>query len=207
MKNLLGLTCRNMPGRISFFAFLVGFLLLLVSMPVQAQYKWDASLRGGVNLLTNKLGDDKRNTGAGFEATIGYRLLPPLSVYAGWSWNRFALDQSFAGVKADFEETGYTFGLQYRYPLAQSNVKLQFGVGGIYNHIEVENTEGNSIGDSGHGLGWQAEAGLLLPLGSRLSIMPGIRYRSLSRDIEIASTITDFDFNYLSGGVSLSLAF
>jgi hypothetical protein len=80
-------------------------------------------------------------------------------------------------------------------------------LGGTYNHIEIENNAGDIIIDSGHGLGWQAEGGLVIPLSEKFSLLPTIRYRSLNRDIEIENVSTSVDLNYLSVGVGLSWSF
>lgn len=75
---------------------------------------------------------------------VGYRVQPHLSVYAWLDWHRFTADASFAGSNNDFEETGYAVGLQFEHPIARSkSVALQLRAGGIYNHIEVENTAGD----------------------------------------------------------------
>jgi opacity protein-like surface antigen len=189
------------------FALALGLLLLASSPFAAAQGKWDLTLRGGVNLPTKDLGDANLNTGFGFEGTIGYRFLPNLSAYAGWGWNRFSADRSFAGSNVDFEETGYSLGLRYLFPIADSRVSVLIGAGGIYNHIEAENREGALVSDTGHGLGWQAEAGLAVAVSERLSLIPGIRYRSLSREFKVGTTNTPVDLNYLSPGISLSWSF
>jgi hypothetical protein len=36
------------------------------------------------------------------------------------------------------------------------------------------------------------------------SLMPGVRYRALSRDLEIENVTTNVDLNYISVGVSFS---
>ena len=106
-----------------------------------------------------------------------------------------------------FEETGYTLGLQFIYPFEKEKLGYLLEFGGILNHIEVENNNGDIIADSGHGLGWQAGFGLTIPLGERFSLMPAVRYRALSRNIEIGETKTAVDLNYVSGGIGLSWTF
>ena len=61
--------------------------------------------------------------------------------------------------------------------------------------------------DSGHGLGWQAEAGIVIPISNKLELMPSVRYRSLSRDITIESTSTPVQLNYISVGFGLRWLF
>ncbi|HET7117945.1 MAG TPA: outer membrane beta-barrel protein [Hanamia sp.] len=190
-----------------FKALFSGLLLLAFSNNAVAQKKWSIEARPGVNFVTKDLGDAKLKTGFGIEGTVNYRFMPHLSAYAGWGWNKFAADESFAGTKNDFEETGYTFGLQFIHPFETGKLSYLVEVGGIYNHIEVENNNGDIIADSGHGLGWQAGVGLLIPVGEHFSLTPAVRYRALSRNIRIGEAKTAVDLNYVSVGIGLSWSF
>lgn len=172
-----------------------------------AQNKWSLELRPGVNYATQDIADADLGLGFGGELTIAYRFMPHLAAYAGWSYNNFAVDQSFAGSDASFEETGYTFGLQFIHPIGETNISYLVRAGGTYNHIEIENNAGDIIIDSGHGLGWQAEAGLVIRLSEKLSLLPSVRYRSLNRDIDINGVNTSINLNYLSFGVGISWVF
>ncbi len=186
---------------------IVALTLLTVFNQSRAQDKWSLELRPGVNYATQDIADANLELGFGTELTIAYRFMPHLAAYAGWSYNNFAVDQSFAGTDASFEETGYTFGFQLIHPIGESTLSYLVRVGGTYNHIEIENNDGDIIIDSGHGLGWQAEAGLVIPLNERFSLLPSVRYRSLNRDIKIENVSTSVDLNYLSVGVGLSWSF
>ncbi|HKL18959.1 MAG TPA: porin family protein [Halalkalibaculum sp.] len=191
----------------SFLYFLLGLFLLVATENASAQSPLSWEVRTGVDFATQDLGDADLNTGFGFEGTLSYSFMPHLSVYAGWGWHRFSADDSFAGSDTDFEETGYTFGLQYMHPIGTSQTEYFIRGGAIYNHIETENDAGDITADSDHGLGWQAGAGLAFELGNRWKLMPGIRYRSLSRDIDIGNTTTDIDLTYIELGVGLSRSF
>lgn len=186
---------------------IVALTLLTVLNQSQAQDKWSLEFRPGVNYATQDIADADLGLGFGTELTIAYRFMPHLAAYAGWSYNNFAVDQSFAGPDASFEETGYTFGLQFIHPIGESGLSYLVRLGGTYNHIEIENSDGDIIIDSGHGLGWQAEAGLVIPLSERFSLLPSLRYRSLNRDIKIENVSTSVNLNYLSVGVGLSWSF
>ncbi|MFO7525896.1 MAG: outer membrane beta-barrel protein [Ignavibacteriaceae bacterium] len=172
-----------------------------------SQDKWNLEFRPGVDYATQDIADADLGIGFGAELTIAYCFMPHLAAYTGWSWNHFAADQSFAGADASFEETGYSFGFQFIHPIGESNLSYLVRLGGTYNHIEIENSDGDIIIDSGHGLGWQAETGLVIPLSEKFSLLPSLRYRSLNRDIEINNVSTSVDLNYLSVGVGLSWSF
>lgn len=186
---------------------IVVLILLTVLNQSYAQDKWSLEFRPGVDYATQDIADADLGTGFGAELTIAYRFMPHLAAYTGWSWNHFAVDQSFAGQDASFEETGYTFGLQFIHPIGESKLSYLVRLGGTYNHIEIENSDGDIIIDSGHGLGWQAEAGLVIPLSEKFSLLPSVRYRSLNRNIEINNVNTSVNLNYVSVGVGLSWFF
>lgn len=172
-----------------------------------AQNNWSLEFRPSINYATQNLGNAHLKTGYGFEGTIAYKFMPHLGAYAGWSWNKFDADNSFLGSNVDFEETGYTLGLQFIHPIAKSNINYLVRAGAVYNHIETENSNGKLINDTGHGWGWQAGAGIAVPLGKRLMLTPELRYRSLSRDINDNGKVTPVDLNYISGGIGLRFSF
>ncbi len=182
-------------------------LLFVAFTTLQAQDRWSFDVRGGADVATKELGDADLEIGLGFEGTAAYRLLPHVAAYLGWGWNHFNADQSFAGADIDFEETGYTFGLQFVHPIGDLPLKYLVRAGGLFNHIEVEDQERDFLGDSDHSLGWQVGAGLIVPLGNKWSLTPSVRYRSLSSDIEIDATTTAVDLNYISIGIGVSRSF
>lgn len=194
---------KNLIITIAALLVLAGFN----EITAQTNDRWNLEFRPGVNFATKDIADANLGTGFGFEGTVAYRFMPHFAAYVGWSWNHFEVDQSFSGPDASFEETGYTFGLQFIHPIGESDIKYLFRVGGTYNHIEIENNDGDIIIDSGHGLGWQAEAGLVIPLNERFFLLPSVRYRSLSRDIDIENVSTSVQLNYVSVGFGLSWSF
>ncbi|MDZ7847987.1 MAG: opacity protein [Owenweeksia sp.] len=147
--------------------------------------------------------------GYGMEGVFSYRFLYSLSVYGGWSWNHFEAEQSFAGNDVGFEETGYTFGLRFIYPLDNDYFGILLGAGGLYNHIELENSGGDIIGDTGHTLGYQAEAGLSVFFGENetFRLTPALRYRVLSTNVEVNNIERGLDLNYLSLGLGVAVQF
>lgn len=179
-------------------AVLLTLFLLLITDPSVAQDRFGVLVSLDASAATQDVGDADLNPGFGFEANLTYRFLPHLSAYAGWGWQRFGSDGSFAGAEMDFEETGYRFGLQFMHPLGAIPVDYFLRAGGTYNHIEIENSDGDITADSGHGLGWQASAGIAVPIGAKWRLMPGLRYQSLSRDIEVGSVTSDVDLNYVA---------
>jgi long-subunit fatty acid transport protein len=183
------------------------FTLIASPSTAQSQNRLRFELRWGAAIATSKLADASLGTGFGFEGTVGYRIQPHLSVYAGWDWHGFTADASFAGADNDFEETGYALGLQLQRPLGSEDLALELRAGGTLNHIEIENTAGDMVADSKHGLGWEAGAGLAWQLGNRWQLAPGLRFRSLARDFTIGAVTTPARLQYLLIDVGFSRTF
>ena len=182
-------------------------LVLFMTHAIMAQDRLSIELRIGPSFTTQDLGNSELNTGIGIEGIVDYRISDLVGAYVGWGWNHFSADESFAGNKSDFEETGYLFGLQLNQSLGDGPLALYARLGGIYNHIEVENNDGDIIADSGHGLGWRAGIGMDIHLGSNWHLKPGIKYQSLARDLEVESQTTDVKLNYLAPSIGISKRF
>ncbi len=186
---------------------IIGMMIMLAVQVASAQNRISWEIRTGVDFATQELGNADLNTGFGFDGILSYRFMPHTSLFGGWGWHRFTSDDSFAGTNMDFEETGYTFGLEYMHPLRTSQLDFYIRGGGIYNHIEVESSDGDITADSDHGLGWQIEGGVAFDLGNRWILKPGVRYRSLSRDIEVGNTTTDTDLTVFNTSIGISRTF
>lgn len=185
---------------------LLSALLIILSINSNAQENekhFGVEINAGLSIPLNKLDNTQLNPGFGFEGILHYRFIPYTGVYAGWGWNRFGADESFAGKDVCFEETGYVFGLQFKHPFGQSPVSYFVRAGGLYNHIEIENAEGDIIMDSGHGWGWQLAGGIDLPIGRNWSVMPGLKFNSLKTEVENEGIITQLNQNYVSVRVGI----
>jgi hypothetical protein len=182
--------------------------IVMACAPVQAQEdRWAVEVRGGAAIPTQQVADDDFTTGVGFEATVSYRFMPHLGAYAGLDWMHFGPDVSFAGTGVDFEETGYALGLRFEHPLSGESGPTYWARGGAtYDHLGLEDAEGNALGDSGHGFGWEAGAGFGLVTGA-LRLVPGVRFRALSRDVTVNGTTMDVGLRYLAVELGASFAF
>lgn len=188
-----------MKTKVLFASLLMATFFVSSSIMAQENDKrFGLELSAGASWATSKPGNTKLNTGFGFEGLFHYRFMPHTGVYAGWGWNRFGADDSFAGTDVCFEETGYVFGLQFKHPISTWPIAYYLRAGGLYNHIEIENSDGDIIGDTGHGLGFQLAAGIDYSLGKNWSITPGLKFNSLSGDVEIEGVTTSLNHNYLS---------
>ena len=122
------------------FGIMIAGLLSFTCMAQENEKRFAIELSGGPSIASSELKSGKLENGLGFEGILHYSLMSSTGIYAGWGWNRFTSDLSFAGNNTDFEETGYVFGLQYEHPINGSRSTYYLRAGGLYNHIEVENT-------------------------------------------------------------------
>lgn len=171
-------------------------LLSLSSFAQESEKRFGFELSSGMSVATKKLGGSTVNPGLGFEGIFHYRVLAHTGIYLGWGWNKFGADESFLGNDRDFEETGYVFGVQFKHPLGERKTSYYLRAGGLYNHIEIENG-GDVTHNSGHGLGWQLAGGVAVNLGNNWSLTPGVKFNSLSRDVENEGVNVPLDLNYL----------
>jgi opacity protein-like surface antigen len=177
--------------------------LSMSSFAQESEKRFGFELNSGVSIATKKIGDASLNPGFGFEGLFHYRFLPHLGVYAGWGWNRFGADQSFAGDDVCFEETGYVFGLNFNHPIGTSKLAYYVRAGALYNHIETENADGDIVNDSKHGFGYQLAAGINIDLGRNWSLTPGLKFNSLSRNTTYEGISKQLDYQYISARIGI----
>ncbi|CAM3369856.1 outer membrane beta-barrel protein [Aequorivita lipolytica] len=189
------------------YNFLLITVILLISFTVKSQEKWSVEFRPGLSFPTSDVGNTDTKIGFGFEITGAYKIMPHLAVYAGWGWNQFKGEDRLSIEDITFEETGYTFGFQLIRPIGTSAFSYIGSAGAIYNHIELENNAGDITADTGHGFGWQVAAGVDYEFAPNLALRPMFKYRSLSRDLEIANVSTELKLNYISFGIGLAWDF
>ncbi len=186
-----------------FFKILIIVLLPLWSAVCFGQERFSVEFRPGLNFPLEKISGEKLKTGYGFEFSIAYEVLTHVDIYAGWSWNKFSADEVFSTRRADIEETGYTAGIQYIHPIKNSSLAYIIRGGAVYNHLEIEDVEGDPVAESDHGLGWQAEAGFSFTMGGNWSIRPMLRYRTLPGHIDVFNGQMNVDLAYISLGTAL----
>ncbi len=182
------------------------FILMFCNMSV-AQNQWTAEFRPGLNFPADEIAGSDVKTGFGFEITIAYNFLESLGAYAGWGWNDFRANDALGEINVNFEETGYSFGLQFIHATGISSLSYLLRAGAIYNHLEAKDNSGNRINNTGHNFGWQLDGGVSIDLPAGFNLRPSIRYRSLPGEFEIGTTSTNADLNYISFGVGLAKTF
>ncbi len=171
---------------------------------------------GDVALPTSKLQGVKLKRGYGGGANVQLRLQRNLQAYAGYELHKFEPDELLIAQNVDALEHGYTFGLRYSHAFMSGGQTTQFsGVpvgfwikgGGLVNRIELQDGDGDNLTNTEYGLGWEAGAGLTLPVSRRVTFTPGARYRSLSPDLKFGSASRNVTMNYVTATLGLAIAF
>lgn len=182
------------------------FVLLSLTSPAYSQDRWEFEVRGGAAFPTVDVGDVPLDTGFGFEGIFHYRFLPHVGAYAGWDWMHFSGESG----DVDVEETGYAFGLRFEHPFGgETGAGLAYWLrgGATVGHVELEDEAGDITADSGHGLGWEVGAGLSMQLGGHARFRPGVRYRSLSRDLDLGAGEQGVDLRYVTAEIAFGWRF
>lgn len=162
--------------------------------------KFGVELDGGLSIPISKLAGASLSPSVGGEILVHYKFMPHFGLYGGWGWNQLKAKESFAGQDIDFEETGYILGLEWKHPFVCSSPIAYYVRGGaLYNHIEVENNpQGDIIGDTKHGWGYQVAVGVDIPMGSNFHFTPGVKFNSLTRPLNFGDNDLSLSQKYLS---------
>ena len=186
---------------------LLGIFFIMFCNFSVAQNQWTAEFRPALSFPLTKIAGSDAKTGYGFEITMAYNFSESLGAYAGWGWKEFRANNALGAVNIVFQETGYTFGLQFIHPTGFSSLSYLIRAGAIYDQLKAEDNSGNTFAKTGHNFGWQLEGGVAIDLSGGFNLRPSIRYRSLPGEFEIGTTTTNADLTYISLGVGLSKTF
>jgi opacity protein-like surface antigen len=186
-----------------FLSIVLAVLISGTALAQENEKRFGVELNGDVSFVSSDLAGASLNTGLGFEAILQYRFMPFTSVYGGWGYNHFSANESFAGSDVDFEQTGYILGLQFKHPVGNSPVSYFLRAGMLYSHIETENNSGDIISDTGHGIGWQAAAGIEVSMGKNWSLAPGLKYNWLSGETDFEEANYQLDHRYVSARIGI----
>lgn len=182
---------------------ILALTLLAGASAATAQSPFSAVVRGGA-AFPSDFGDAELGTGFGFGATLEYRLPMCLALYAGWDWFHFTEE----GTDLDIEDTGYAAGLRWTPVRLEQFLGPWLLAGALYKHVEIEDDNGDIVADSDHVLGFEAGGGVTLRLTDRLALLPGVRYRTFSPEMEIGGVTADAeDLSYVALELGLSIAF
>lgn len=188
-------------------SFLPVIALLFFTCSFLGQQRWSAEFRPALSIPFEKLGENDIKTGYGFEAKIGYKLMPHVRAYGGWTWNEFRSGSGSEPPNVKIDETGYTFGLELTLPITRPPLTYYLFAGGVYNKIDIEDITNNVNSKSDHGLGWQMGGGLDYEFATHWSVRPEVKYHSLKGDVEFLGATESVSLNYIGFSVGLLRSF
>lgn len=189
-----------------FLALTLSVILSVGALAQEKDKRFAFDISGGPSFPTSEFVMGIR-MGFGFECTFQYRFMPFTGVYGGWGANWLSTESANSENNMDYEETGYVMGLDFRHPIGSSNLSYYVRAGALYNHIETENSDGDIIVDSGHGLGFQLAGGLDYNLGKNWSLTPGLKFNSLLSDTELEGVTKQIKYQYIAAKIGLSKKF
>jgi opacity protein-like surface antigen len=178
---------------------------VILSVTVNAQKKdkrFAFEISGGPSFPTSEFVEGIR-MGIGFECILQYRFLPHTSIYGGWGANWLSSESTSSENNMDYEETGYVLGFDFNHPIGSSILSYYIRAGALYNHIETENSNGDIISDSGHGLGYQLAGGIAVNIGNNWSITPGLKFNYLPGDSDFEGTTKAINYQYISARIGI----
>jgi len=168
--------------------FSAALFAAILPAAVQAQASpFSAELRGGAGVPTGDFADGAK-TGWGLGANVQFRFMPALGAYASYSYNRFGTERSefddldfpgSASMDVNIVDSGFGAGLIAYIPGAPMLEPWVRG-GVILNQLSV-NMSGGGGSESfsfDRGLGFELGGGLAIPVAPRVSLTPGLIYRS-----------------------------
>lgn len=156
---------------------------LAMAGPAPAQGQLSLELRGSLNNPVGDFGDAgglEANSQAGLGADLIYNATPNLSVYGGWSREMFGCETCTGddGINS----SGFEGGVKLL--MNREEGILPWIRGGLIAHkLEVQQ-EGVEV-TSDTGLGFQASAGVDIPLGHVLSFSPAVRYQAYQAEFDV----------------------
>lgn len=183
----------------------IAVALTLVASAARAQTpgRFALELRPGAAIPVKDLGPSELNAGVGLEIHATAQVMPHLQLYLGWDWARFTLKENL-DVFEDADDTGYAFGARFFAP-SIGRVTPWIRAGGVYDHVELEGDDADDYVSADHTLGWEAGAGAAIALNERWSLLPGIRYRAFSPELDEFGGKADM--RYLSIDIGFSATF
>jgi hypothetical protein len=194
---------------------LAAILLTAGSLSAQDQegepprQRFEVELRGELALPLGELEDlVTQELGAGLGVAGRYWPLPYAAVYGGWDWFRF--DEVVGQEEIKVYDSGFRGGVHLQRELGTSRVE-PFVYGGVTSgrgrvvRREAETTERIRYRRS---WGGEVGGGIVLPVRSRLSVVPEARYRTREAKAETeGSSVPELNIEYLGFNLGVRLEF
>jgi opacity protein-like surface antigen len=186
---------------------------VLAATPAHAQSVLPISLEARVGAAF-PMGDfaDGAKTGYTVGGAVHYQLNPVVGLYGGYEYARFGADSADAAdVNAHFTDTGFRAGARFGVPFAGITGFHPWVEGGATlnrANIVISDDSGASISlNSGRSLGFEVGAGLDFAVAPKVTIAPGVRYRSHNADFDDSTDDSDSEVkvNYVTADLTVRI--
>lgn len=125
-------------------------------------------------------------------------IFPTVGFYGSYSRAVIQVDDS----NADLTDEGFSMGLTVALPeWPGTRLAPWLGAGALFHHIDLD-----AGGDLDSDVGFEAAAGVAIPVARRIRLTPAVGYRSYTTDTDAAG-FGQFDITYFTAGVGLNLSF
>lgn len=183
-------------------AFVLGAAALAAPASAQTVLPLSFEVRGGAVIPQGDFGEGL-STGFTVGGAVHYRIAPIASVYAGFEHAQFGFDDDsdLGDVDADVTDQGFRLGARFDVPLAGMTAISPWVEGGAtFNKtsLNLSDDESSASVDSDRSVGFEVGAGLAFNVAPKISITPGVRYRSHKADFGGDSDEGEVDANYFS---------
>ncbi|MFL5386260.1 MAG: outer membrane protein [Longimicrobiaceae bacterium] len=174
--------------------------------PARAQTAIPVSFeaRGGVAIPSGEDFDEGAGLGWSVGGTVFFRAAPMVSIYGGFEHAMFTTDEDedLEGIDSDITDSGFRLGARFDVPFSGlTGVSPWVEGGATFNRTSINLSDGeNSLSvDSNRGVGFEVGAGLAFNVAPRVSITPGVRYRSHKAEFsDIEGDEVELDVNYFT---------
>jgi hypothetical protein len=186
--------------------FVVLSLGIMAPAAVVAQTPFSVEVQAGVVVPTGDFADEFATPGVGIGANVAYRVIPMLDIYAGYSWQRFGADDAASeGTDLDIDDSGFALGGRLNFPGMGLGPWVRAGV--ILHELKISGSDGGFSASltSDRAVGFEVGAGLSFPVAPKISLTPGVTFRTYEPEFDGESadeSVTYFGL-HLGGQISL----
>jgi opacity protein-like surface antigen len=149
-------------------------------------------VRAGAAFPTGDLADIAK-TGYTVGGNVSVAVSPMLSVYGGYTFNSFsAKDDGTSDGSANFRVEGPEAGVKLNIPMPAGGVAPFIKGGALYQKYSVSVSSDDlsgSFSDNQYRWGFEAGAGVSVPLGNRLSVTPAVTYTKVEHATAVKADI------------------
>jgi opacity protein-like surface antigen len=180
-------------------------LAVMAPAALHAQTPLSVEVQAGVVVPTGDFADDFATTGFGFGINAAYRVMPMLDIYAGYSWQRFGVDEGdFEDVDVDVDDSGFALGARFNFAMPALSPWVRGGL--IFHELKVSGSEGgfSASFSSDRTLGFEAGGGIAYPLAPNIDLTPALMFRTYKPEFDGESSESSVSYFglFLGGRIS-----